>query len=1058
MKLLRYSFSLLLVFVFYATYLHAQVIGPELEDPKITGVNNLKPHTWFIPFPDSKSIVGKKSMESPWCMLLNGNWKFFWSKNPSERPQDFYKQDYDISSWKEIPVPSDWQMQGYDYPIYVNIQYPFHADPPHIPTVYNPVGSYKHNFTIPGDWKDKRIILHFGGVNSAAYYWLNGVKLGYSEDAKTPVEFDVTGKLKDGENTLAMEVYRWCDGSYLEDQDFFRLSGIERDVYLYATPNVYVNDYFVKTDLINNYSDGILSVSVDLKNEIPGLKSGDYSVLLTLRDVNNQVMGSGKQKAVINNMGAAQVLFNVQVKAPLKWTAETPDLYQLLITLVDKSGKETEAITSKIGFRKVEILAGKLCINGKPIYIKGVNRHEHDEITGHVISEAGMLKDIELLKQFNLNAVRSCHYPNCPRWYELCDEYGLYIIDEANIESHGMGYEPSKTLGNNPLWLEAHMDRTMRMVERDKNHPSIIIWSLGNEAGNGTNFYATYDWIKKRDNTRPVQYERAELGKNTDIFCPMYMPASQMEQYAKKYTDRPLIQCEYAHSMGNSDGDFQDYWDVIERYPMLQGGFIWDWVDQGMAQVDKNGKKYWAYGGDFGPANVPSDNNFCDNGLISADRRPHPTLYEVKKVYQNIKFRVLNMEEGLFQISNGFIFTNLNRYDVDYTVEENGNPILNKTIPSINLAPGATQQVTVDLADLKIKPNSEYFIIFRARQREADKLIPAGYIIAYEQFRLPYMTVVPVTEKIAGDVQVSQQKAGTVITGHSFVVAFDSLGWLSSYKVGNRERFNAPLMPSFWRAPIDNDYGNGMPVRLKIWKDINQKFRMISLKVVQLSADVVQLKSLYDIPDVKGTWSSSYLVHGDGRIEVSNYFSATDKSLPEIPRIGMQCRLGKEFSNMDYYGRGPWENYQDRNTSALVSRYTEKVTDQVFLYVRPQENNYRTDIRWFALTDDSGMGLLVSGVPVFSTSAHNYAMEDIDDGVQKDQRHINDMVPRDFIEWNIDFKQMGVGGDNSWGARPLDKYVIYPGEYAYSFVIRPVTSRDQLKDGLPLSIGGSTKR
>ncbi len=1037
MKSLKAFSGLLVVYTLLICNLNAQVIGTELEDPTITGVNTLKPHAWFIPFPDSKSTEGKKSLESPFCRVLNGNWKFYWSKNPAERPVDFYKEDFDISGWKEIPVPSDWQMQGYDYPIYTNIPYPFKADPPFIPKDYNPVGSYKHNFTVPADWKDKRVVLHFGGVNSAAYYWLNGEKLGYSEDSKTPVEFDITSRLREGENALSIEVYRWSDGSYLEDQDFFRLSGIERDVFLYATPRVHIYDYFVTTDLVNDYQDARLSLTVDVINNFPGLKSGDYTVEFSLFDKNNAVVTKGKQLVRINMKDSAQVVFKSDVQNPLKWTAETPDLYKLLIKVTDKSGKETEAIVSKIGFRKVEILNGQLCVNGKPIYIKGVNRHEHDEITGHVISEESMRKDIELLQQSNINAVRTCHYPDDPRWYELCDEYGIYLVDEANVESHGMGYARDKTLGNKPEWLNAHMDRTRRMVERDKNFASVIIWSLGNEAGNGSNFYATYDWIKKRDTTRPVQYERAEYERNTDIFCPMYMPASQMELYAKKYTDRPLIQCEYSHSMGNSTGNFQDYWDIIEKYPVLQGGFIWDWVDQGIARTDEKGQKYWAYGGDFGPENVPSDNNFCNNGLITPDRRPHPTLYEVRKVYQNIKFRVLDMLSGQFEIRNGFIFTDLNKFNFEYTVEENGTPVLKKELTTLNVAPGQSSAVAIDLSSLEIRADCEYFIIFRAHQRDAERMIPAGHIVAYEQFRLPYEKSLPQAKDVSPGLQLTE-KPGIVITGQKFSVSFDSLGWVSSYRLNGREILKTALVPNFWRAPIDNDYGNNMPSRLKVWKDVNRKFILTSVKTRQISGNMVEVSCLYDVPNVKGTWTSDYIIHGDGRIEVSNKFSTFDKSVPEIPRIGMQWRLGPEFSNMDYFGRGPWENYQDRKTSALVSRYTEKVADQVFLYVRPQENNYRTDVRWFSLTDDKGVGLKATGKPVISTSAHNYGMEDIDDGAKKDQRHINDIVPRDFIEWNIDYKQMGVGGDDSWGAKPLAKYMLYPGEYAYEFTIEPV--------------------
>jgi len=1036
MRLHRICIPLSIGFLLINLPLFSQVIGPELEDPSITGINNLAPHTWAIPFPDETSFSEKRPLESPWCKVLNGNWKFRWSENPAGRPADFYKEDFDISDWKEIPVPADWQMHGYDYPIYTNIPYPYKADPPFIPKEFNPVGSYKHKFTVPETWKGTRIVLHFGGVNSSAYYWLNGVKLGYSEDSKTPVEFDITDKLKAGENTLAVEVYRWCDGSYLEDQDFFRLSGIERDVFIYATPKVHMYDFFVQTDLDVNYSDAELLVTVDLKNYLPQLVAGSSTVEMKLKDSNNKEIASSRQKVSMNQKASAQVFFSEPIKNPLKWTAETPHLYQLILTL--KSGKETEVVGTKIGFREVEILNGRLCINGKPIYIKGVNRHEHDEKTGHVISEESMLKDLELLRQNNLNAVRTCHYPDDPRWYELCDEYGIYLVDEANIESHGIGYDPKKTLGNKPEWLNAHMDRTIRMVERDKNHPSIIIWSLGNEAGNGSNFYTTYDWIKERDKTRPVQYERAELERNTDIFCPMYMKAAQMEEYARKNTHRPLIQCEYAHAMGNSVGDFQDYWDVIERYPILQGGFIWDWVDQGIAQYDENGRKYWAYGGDFGPSEVPSDNNFCSNGLVSPDRRPHPTLYEVKKVYQNIKFKAIDLASGKIEIKNDYIFSDLEKFSFVFRIEENGIPVKKGNLESIALKPGEGQIVTIPLTDLKINDGCEYFITVEALQKANERMIPAGHIIAYEQFALPFGSAKPKSNDDEGVLTINESNGIIDITGDGFTIRFDSLGWLAGYMINGKEVIQTPLQPNFWRAPIDNDYGNNMPNRLKVWKHAVEKIRKINVSAKQLSTGIVQIYTLYELPDVKGTWETTYTILSDGRIHLKNYFHTADRNLPEIPRIGLRLKVVPEYSVMTYFGRGPWENYQDRNTSALVSRYSGKVADQFFLYVRPQENNYHTDVRWFALTDDSGSGLMVTGNPVFSTSALNNAMEDFDDGDKKDQRHITDIVPRNFVEWCIDYKQMGVGGDDSWGAKPLPRYMLYPGEFRYEFTISPV--------------------
>ncbi len=1045
----------------------AQGAGTELEDPAITGVNNLEPHAWFIPFPDAASLSGKRQRESPRYKSLDGSWKFWWSPTPDRRPVDFYREDFDLSGWKDIPVPSDWQMQGYDYPIYVNIQYPFKADPPFIPKDYNPVGSYRTSFTVPKEWQGMRMVLHFGGVNSAAYYWLNGQKLGYSEDSKTPVEFDVTPYLRSGTNNLAVEVYRWSDGSYLEDQDFFRLSGIEREVFLYATPKVHIYDYYVRTDLVNNYNDANLSVTVDLKNHESASLSGNHQVEIRLLDQRGQLVYSSTKEASMSLKEKLQLAFTAFIPAPLKWSAESPDLYQLRIILKDGSGRETEALASGIGFREVEIIRGQLCVNGKPIYIKGVNRHEHDETTGHVISEEGMMQDIRLLKQNNINAVRTCHYPDHPLWYELCDRYGIYLVDEANIESHGMGYSADKTLANKPEWLNAHMDRTVRMVERDKNHPSVIIWSLGNEAGNGSNFEATYKWIKQRDITRPVQYERAGQAFNTDIVCPMYMTATRMEAYALQYSDRPLIQCEYAHSMGNSTGDFQDYWDVIMRYPVLQGGFIWDWVDQGIARYDEKGQKYWAYGGDFGPPGVPSDNNFCSNGLVSPDRRPHPALYEVKKVYQNIRFTGIDPAAGRFEVSNGFIFTGTGNYDFEYTVEENGIPVLDGILTSLNvvgdaapqvagsagrkgrqvqtyklaqlnIAPGESRVIEVDLSRLAVRPGCEYFIIFRVRQRQEKDLIPAQHIIAYEQYKIPVSAAVLQPPAIKSVLAYATGPDGTTITGSTFSATFDRAGWLSSYRNGDREMMRSALRPNFWRAPIDNDYGNNMPTRLRVWKYAADSMQMVSFKVRQPAPDQVEVTALYDLPSVRGKWQSTYTVSGDGSIKVSNLFYTSDRSLPEIPRIGMRMRLDSVYSNMSYFGRGPWENYPDRKTSALVSLYTGRVQDQYFLYVRPQENNYHTDVRWFDLTDNVGNGLRISGNPVFCTSALANSMEDLDDGDKKDQRHITDVVLRDYIEWCIDYSQMGVGGDNSWGAKPLDKYMLYPGEYKYEFVIQAV--------------------
>jgi len=1019
---------LLVLLVGISLPVFSQLIGKELETPEIVSVNALPAHASVIDYANAAALQEGK-YKSPMVKLLNGKWKFFWSKNPASRPIDFYKENFDVSSWKEIPVPSDWQMEGYDYPIYVNIQYPYDEQPPFIPKEYNPVGSYKVDFAVPDSWKGKQVIVHFGGVNSAAYYWLNGNKLGYSEDSKTPVEFDLTPFLKEGKNTLSAEVYRWCDGSYLEDQDFFRFSGIERDVYLYALPKTQIYDYFAVGNLKNNYADGLLEVNVEVKN-IQGKK---YEVELKLSDAGNRVVIVSKKPA------KGKVVFKEEIKNPLKWTAETPNLYQLALTLFE-NGKAIQITGSKTGFRSVEILKGQLCVNGKPIHIKGVNRHEHDEKYGHVISEESMMKDLQLLKECNINAVRTCHYPNDELWYELCDKYGIYLVDEANIESHGMGYDLDKTLGNKPQWLAAHLDRTVRMTERDKNHPSIIIWSLGNEAGNGSNFYATYDWLKKRDASRPVQYERAELDRNTDIFCPMYARAWQMEEYARNHKDRPLIQCEYAHAMGNSVGDFQDYWDVIERYPVLQGGFIWDWVDQGIAQYTKDGKKYWAYGGDFGPANVKSDNNFCANGIISPDRRPHPAYYEVRKVYQNIKFKAADLNRGLIEIKNDFVFTSLDKFNFSFAIEENGKEIKSQSVEKVNAAPQQTQVISISYADIKPKPNAEYFILIKAATKENSEALKAGSQIAYEQFKLPIEWKQPTAAAALGELNLSAAGNQISVQGKDFSIAFNDKGWLSSYQLSGKEILKSPLMPNFWRAPIDNDYGNNMPQRCAVWKHATDSSRVLSKSSRKVGA-MAEIKILHAFLSVSGTWEATYLIEPDGKINVTHHFYTGHKQLPELPRIGMSAKLHAEFNHIQYFGRGPWENMSDRNTAALISRYSLKATDQYCLYVRPQENNYHTDLRRFALTNEAGLGLMAVGSPTFSGSALPWATEDLDDGEKKDQRHITDVSPRDFVEWMIDYKQMGIGGDDSWGAHPLNKYRLFPGEYKYQFSLFPMRGK-----------------
>jgi len=679
------------------------------ENPEMFGQNKEAPHATIISFNDDASALAGEKSKSANYLSLDGIWKFNLVKSPDHRPYWFFKDDYDTRDWHDIEVPSNWEMKGYDVPIYVNITFPHKNDPPYIQHDYNPVGSYKRSFKVPADWKEKEVFLHFGGVASAFYVWVNEQLVGYSQDSKTPAEFNITKYLKRGNNTLAVEVYRWCDGSYLEDQDFWRLSGIQRTVFLHARPKTHIRDFFAIGDLENDYRDGLLKLDVEL-NKSDG-NNNEYVVEAALSDADISIYNESKTVVIAGNK--AKIRFDKSIPGIKRWSAETPDLYSLVITLKNKDGGILESVSSKIGFRKVEIKDSQLRINGKAVYLKGANLHEHDDVAGHVIDEEMIIKDIRIMKANNLNAVRTSHYPQQELWYEMCDKYGLYVVNEANIESHGIGYDKDVTLADKPEWASAHMARMQSMVERDKNHPSVIIWSLGNEAGDGHNFLANYKWTKQRDITRPVQYERAEKSTNTterhtDIVCPMYARIEQIEAYARNpKNDRPLILCEYAHAMGNSVGNLQDYWDVMEKYPKLQGAFVWDWVDQGILQTDETGEKYWAYGGDFGEAGVPSDGNFCINGLTWPDRTAKPGLAEVKKVYQYVGFKPVDLKTGLISIKNKYDFINLSEFTFDWEVVSDGSAIQSGKIPLPDLGPGREMNLKIPVQIIDPLPGSE---------------------------------------------------------------------------------------------------------------------------------------------------------------------------------------------------------------------------------------------------------------------------------------------------------------------------------------------------------------
>ena len=1037
--------SVLLAFCF-VSLLSAQQYENAWDNLDVIGINKEAPHATFIPYQSVEAAKTNDPSKSDYYQLLNGKWKFFFCENPANVTKEFSNVDFNDADWKEINVPSDWMFEGYDYPIYVNIGFPFkEVNPPHPPKDYNPTGLYRETFNVSSNWMDKEVFIHFGAVNSAFYLWINGEIVGYSQGAKTPAEFNITKYLKEGENLIAAEVIRWCDGSYLEDQDFWRLAGIERDVYLVATPKERVEDFRVVADLDEAYKNGVLNLTVDLDGEF----SSDLTVAYKLLD-------GDKVVAEKSAPASASVKFEASVENVKQWSAEKPNLYKVAIEL--KKGTETlQAICTNVGFRNVKIEGGQLLVNGKAITVRGVDLHEHHEATGHTLDLATRIKDITIMKENNINAVRTSHYPQDPVWYELCDKYGLYIVDEANIESHGIGYDLDKTLANNPAWLASHLDRTQSMVERDKNHPCVIIWSLGNEAGNGFNMYADYNWIKEYDHTRPVQYERAGLEFNTDIVCPMYAGFEYMERYARTYNDRPLIQCEYAHAMGNSLGNFQDYWDLIYKYDNLQGGFIWDWVDQGLAEYDDAGNKYWTYGGDYGPEDVKTDANFCLNGVVNADRTPHPALFEMKKVYQPIYFKAVDLSKGLVQIINHFDFTNTSDFNFSYEIKANGEVVEKSDFKVKDTAPGETIVVDLNLPKIKVKENTEYFLNIYVKAANDFSVIKKGHVTAYEQFKLPIGNMTPVVFSTNGKITVKCSETTTTLSGSGFEIAVDKKsGWISSYKLDGKELFVSPLKPDFWRAPTDNDFGNMMPTRCKVWKDLENEFEVQNYKVDQPIDGRVNISIDYKITKIGTTAEVAYTIYADGTIEVSNTFdldgseqsarfwhgyripSNDDKKLPEIPRIGYRVQLAKEFAQFEYLGRGPEENYIDRNSGSLVDVYSSNVGDQYFAYARPQENGYKTDVRWASLTNKSGKGLKACGAPTIGTSALFNSREDFDAGLQKQQRHMKDITEQDFVEWHIDLKQMGVGGDNSWGAKPHDQYMIFPAIYTFDFVISPV--------------------
>lgn len=1020
------------------------------ENQAVNQVNKMKPHAHFIPYTSVDQARTEDKWQSPLLQSLNGIWKFNLAQNPSERPHWFFMDKFDTRGWKEIKVPANWELEGFDYPIYVNVKYPHKATPPKIQEDYNPVGSYKRTFTIPENWSGKDVVLHIGAASSMVNVWVNEQYVGYSEDSKTPAEFNITQFLKKGENSLSIEIFRWCDGSYLEDQDFWRMSGITRDIYLVARAEQQVQDFRVIAGLDETYTNGVFSLNIDVANN--GENAAATVVEVVLNDNGTTVQTFSKKP----DAGTSSVAFEATLPNVKQWSAEIPNLYELVITL--RNGENVvEVIRQDVGFRTSEIKNGNLLINGKYVYLKGANIHEHHEKTGHYQDKETMLLDIKLMKSHNLNAVRTSHYPEPELWYELCNKYGLYLIDEANIESHGMGYG-KESLAKDSTWRDAHLYRTKNMWERDKNQPSIIIWSLGNEAGNGVNFHATYNYLKSVDQTRPVQYEGARLDTNTDIFCPMYARMGHMEQYAKSNPERPLIQCEYAHAMGNSVGNLQDYWTLIEKYPALQGGFIWDWVDQGLVKTDSVGECFWGYGGDFGPDTVPSDGNFCCNGLVSPDRSVKPHLLEVKKVYQYIGFKAVDLKKGTIEIKNKYAFLNLSTFDFNWEIVGDGQVVKNGTFSDVTLEPGQTSTFNFDS---KFEPVAgvEYFLNVKAKLKSNWSLLEAGTELATEQFALPVFVAAPAANKAGFPaVNVQDSENSVTITGESFAVTFDKkAGVMTSFKKGEAELLKSGPVPNFWRAPTDNDFGNGLNRRSRVWRTAGETRKVAGVTVAQKGKNSAEVVFKFDLVNdsnlVIAAYQSVYTVLGSGDILVDNSFKMTKENLPEIVRMGMNLEMPRKYDQFTYLGRGPQENYQDRNTGAFVGLYKQTVADQYWKYVRPQENGNKTNVRWAAVTDTDGNGLLFVGLPLLEVSAHHNVLADFESEIrsfdnQRDltpaiNRHTNDVKPRDLTSVNIDYKQMGVGGDDSWGAWTHDEYRLREKEYKYSFRMKAIAAGEK---------------
>lgn len=1019
--------------IFFATMFCASLAiaqGNEWKNPEINAVNRLPMHTSSFAYENENAALANEKNISPNILSLNGAWKFNWVQDANQRPMDFFTINYNDSDWKMMSVPGIWEVNGYGDPLYVNTTYAWYGHfkntPPLVPDEHNHVGSYRKTFNIPVNWKGKQIIAHFGSITSNIYLWVNGKFVGYSEDSKMESEFDITKFVKPGENLFAFQVFRWCDGTFLECQDFWRLSGVARESYLYARNPKHIDDIRITPDLDSNYCNGTLTVNVKMKT------SG--WVNLKLLDAQSNIVFN--QQIICNK----NVILSVN--EPKKWTAETPYLYTLLATLKEE-GKITEVIPVKVGFRKVEIRNAQLLINGKPVLIKGVNRHEMDPEGAYNVSHERMLQDIKLMKQFNINAVRTSHYPDDSYWYDLCDKYGIYMIAEANIESHGMGYGDA-TLARNPSYLKAHLERNERNVGRNYNHPAIIVWSLGNEAGVGPNFEECYSMVKKEDPSRPVQYECPGYSDFSDIYCPMYMRYDACEKYALSDGKKPLIQCEYAHAMGNSEGGFKEYWDLIRKYPKFQGGYIWDFVDQSLYAMHE-GTRIYGYGGDYNTYD-PSDNNFLDNGLMSPDRVPNPHAYEVQYFYQNIWTSLKDKEKGVIEVYNENFFRDLSAYRLDWQLVCNGNTVQKGSVNDLSVAPQEKVNLILPFDINKLTPGKESFLNVTYRLKSGEGVLNANSVVARQQL-------------VLSDYQWNDNNAAVTVDLHSYKslkinkkeknnlnfisenvqIAFDNQnGFICRYIINGKSMLadGSELKPNFWRAGTDNDYGANLQNKYRIW--MNPILNMSFLKSAKMK-DKWVVDAAYDMPDVKGKLYLTYTLFKDGTITVKQQLTVDEAAkVPNMFRFGMRLQMPKDMNQSIYYGRGPIENYVDRNNCTFIGEYSQTIDEQFYPYIRPQENGNKTGIRWWKQVNKEGVGLEFSALNALSMSALSYSQEELSDGVHKGQRHSQLLKKNDKVNLSIDNVQMGLGCMDSWGALPLEKYQLKYTNREYSFTMNPL--------------------